>query len=69
MAHKTGYSGKNSEGLTGAQNDIGVVYLPNGEHFYISVLVSDSEESATVNQAMIADVANLAWQYFKQEIP
>ncbi len=64
VAHKTGHSGKNEEGLTGAQNDIGIVFLPNGERFYLSVLVSDSRESSSVNQKIIADIARLAWDHF-----
>ena len=44
VAHKTGHSGKNEEGLTGALNDIGIVFLSNGSYFYLSILVSDSME-------------------------
>ncbi len=65
VAHKTGNSGKNESGLTGAQNDIGIVFLPNGTHFYISVLVSNSLESKEVNKKIIADIAKLAWDYFE----
>jgi len=65
VAHKTGHSGKNENGLTGAQNDIGIVFLPNGGHYYISVLISDSQEENSVNEDIIADIARLAWDYFK----
>jgi len=65
VAHKTGHSGKNESGLTGAQNDIGIVFLPNGTYFYLSVLVSDSNEESDVNQKIIADIAKLTWDYFE----
>lgn len=67
VAHKTGHSGKNDNGLTGAQNDIGIVFLPNGKHFYLSVLVSDSKEDSNVNEKIIADIAKLAWDYFENK--
>lgn len=65
VAHKTGHSGKNDSGLTGAQNDIGIIFLPNNNYFYLSVLVSDSLEAREVNQKIIADIAKLTWAYFK----
>lgn len=65
VAHKTGSSGKNKTGLTGAQNDIGIVFFPDGTYFYLSVFVSDSLEKRDVNKKIIADIAKLAWDYFK----
>lgn len=67
VAHKTGYSGKNKKGVIGALNDIGIVFLPNGSHFYISVLVSNSSEGYAASQKIIADVAKLAWDYFNKK--
>ncbi|MDW3192930.1 MAG: class A beta-lactamase, subclass A2 [Cytophagales bacterium] len=64
VAHKTGYSGKNEEGLSGAVNNIGIVFLPDGTYFYISVFVSDSMETDDTNQEIIARIAKLAWDYF-----
>nr|WP_299384198.1 class A beta-lactamase, subclass A2 [Allomuricauda sp.] len=66
VAHKTGHSGKNDAGLTGAVNDIGIVFLPDGSHFYISVLVSNSMESDETNQRIIAEIAKLTWDYFTE---
>ncbi|MEO9511238.1 MAG: class A beta-lactamase, subclass A2 [Flavobacteriaceae bacterium] len=66
VAHKTGSSGKNSKGLTGALNDIGIVFLPNNSYFYLSVLLSDSMEDKKANQKIIADIAKLAWDYFRE---
>lgn len=64
IAHKTGYSGINKKGVTGARNDIGIVFLPDGTHFYLSVLVSDSMEDKEATQKIIADIAKVAWDYF-----
>ncbi len=65
IAHKTGHSGKNKKGLTAAQNDIGIVFLPNNTYFYLSVFVNDSMESKTTNQKIIAEIAKLTWDHFK----
>lgn len=54
VAHKTGTSNTNKEGLTAAVNDIGIVTLPDGKHFAIAVLVSDSKESMENNEKIIA---------------
>ena len=64
VAHKTGYSGVNEQGITGARNDIGIVFLPDGRYYYLSVFVSDSSEKSHVNQAIIAEIAKLTWDYF-----
>ena len=66
VAHKTGHSGKNEKGITGATNDIGIVFLPNGNYFYISVFVSDSTENDEANQKIIAEITKLAWNYFSK---
>lgn len=45
VAHKTGWSGTKKEtGITAAVNNIGIVFLPNGEYFIISVFVSESKK-------------------------
>ena len=65
VAHKTGTSGTNKRtGITAAVNDIGIVFLPNGQHFFISVFVTNSKENAEINEKIIADVAKAAWDYF-----
>lgn len=64
VAHKTGTSGTNKEGLTGAVNDIGIVFLPNGDYFFISVLVANSKENEKTNEKIIADIAKVAYDHF-----
>jgi beta-lactamase class A/beta-lactamase class A VEB len=65
VAHKTGSSGTNEEGLTAATNDIGIVFLPNGAHFVISVFVTDSKENDETNERIIAEIGKVAYDYFK----
>lgn len=64
VAHKTGASGKNEKGLTIAENDIGLITLPNGKHYAISIFVSDSMESDATNVKIIADISKKVWDYF-----
>jgi beta-lactamase class A len=64
VAHKTGSSGMNEAGLTAATNDWGVVFLPNGHYFIISVLVTNSYESEETNERIIAEVCKVAYDFF-----
>ena len=64
VAHKTGFSGKNKEGLTGGTNDIGIVTLPNGKQFALAVFVSNSMEDEATNDKIIAEIALAAWNYY-----
>ncbi|SDI77083.1 beta-lactamase class A [Chryseobacterium taeanense] len=66
VARKTGASGKNNSGLTGAENEIGIVTLPNGKHYAIAVFVSKSTESDVVNCKMISDISKSVWDYFNK---
>jgi beta-lactamase class A len=64
VGHKTGASGTNKEGITGASNDVGIVILPNDKHFSIAVFVSNSKENTEGNDRIIAEIAKAAWDYF-----
>ncbi len=66
VAHKTGASGKNDAGLTAAENDIAIITLPNGKHFAISVLISDSMESEEINTKIIADISKAVYDYLNK---
>ena len=67
VAHKTGSSGANKDGLTAAVNDMGIIFLPNGNYFFISVFVTDSKENAETNEKIIADIAKVSWDYFNSK--
>lgn len=62
LAHKTGTSGVRV-GKTAATNDIGVIMLPDGRPLLVAVFVKDSAESARTNEAIIAQVAQAAYQF------
>jgi beta-lactamase class A/beta-lactamase class A VEB len=65
VAHKTGWSGTNKEtGITAAVNNIGIVFLPNGRYFIISVFVSESKESLDTNEKIIADIAKATYDFY-----
>ncbi|WKN44179.1 class A beta-lactamase, subclass A2 [Tunicatimonas pelagia] len=65
IAHKTGWSGAHKEtGITAAVNNIGIVFLPNGKHFTISVFVTESAENLETSEKIIADISKATWDYF-----
>lgn len=65
VAHKTGWSGTNKEtGITAAVNNIGIVFLPNGEYFIISIFVSESKENFDTNEKIIADIAKATYDFY-----
>lgn len=68
VAHKTGSSGANKQGVTAAVNDIGIVFLPNGKYYFISVFVTNSTENADTNENIIADISKVTWDYFKEKM-
>jgi len=68
VAHKTGWSGTNKEtGITAAVNNIGIVFLPNGKYFIISVFVSESKEDFDTNEKIIADIANATYEFYTKQ--
>ncbi len=65
VAHKTGWSGTNkTTGITAAVNDIGIVFLPDNQFFFISVFITNSKEDITTNEEIIADITKVTWDYF-----
>ncbi len=66
VAHKTGTSDTNKEGLTAATNDVGIITLPNGRHIALAVFVSDTKETKTVNEKIIAGIAKAVFDHYNQ---
>ena len=64
VAHKTGSSGSNDVGVIGALNDVGIVTLPDGNHFAIVVFISNSRTDETICESVIADIAKAVWDYY-----
>ncbi|WP_394369451.1 class A beta-lactamase, subclass A2 [Fulvivirga lutea] len=68
VAHKTGWSGKNKEsGITAAVNDIGIIFLPDGKYYIISIFITESLEELETNEKIIADISKSAWDYFNTQ--
>ncbi len=64
VAHKTGSSGKNNEGLTAAINDVGIIKLPNGQSIAIAVFVSNTSTNDSISERVIADIAKVTYTYY-----
>ena len=64
VAHRTGSSFTNDVGLTGAINDIGIVKLPNGKYFIISIFVHNTTEKFKDGEEIIADITKATWDYY-----
>ncbi len=62
VAHKTGSSGHNDEGLIGAENDIAIITLPNGKTYAIAIFVSNSTESYDDTCKLISDVSKVVFE-------
>lgn len=65
LAHRTGISGTNENGLRGAMNDVGIFKLPNGKHIIISIYLKNITEEREDTEKMIADLTKATWNYFR----
>ncbi|PXW16146.1 beta-lactamase class A [Chryseobacterium sp. CBTAP 102] len=66
VAHKKGSSGKPDNILTVAENDMGIITLPNGKHYAIAIFVSNSTETERVNTRMVSDISKIVWDNFNK---
>jgi beta-lactamase class A len=64
VAHRTGTSATNAQGLSPALNDVGVIILPNGQHLAIAVFVADSYADVATREQVIATIAKAAYDEF-----
>ncbi|MGV0827825.1 class A beta-lactamase [Empedobacter brevis] len=67
IAHRTGTSFTNAEGMTGAINDYGSIELPNNQKIYIAVFVHNTYESFPDSEKIIADISKAAFDYYTQK--
>jgi beta-lactamase class A len=65
VAHKTG-TGGSQNGIAAATNDIGIIYLPNGNHLGVAVFVSDSAADERTREAVISKIAKAAWDHWSK---
>ncbi|MFA6598789.1 MAG: class A beta-lactamase, subclass A2 [Ignavibacteriaceae bacterium] len=63
VAHKSGLSGSNEKGILAASNDVGIVTLPDGNHFVIAVFVSNSTADESSCDTVIAGIAKIVWDW------
>ena len=64
VAHKTGTSATNAQGLAPATNDVGIITLPNGKHLAISVFVCNSTDDEATRDAIIAKISKAAYGFY-----
>ena len=64
LAHRTGISGRNDENIRAAMNHVGIVKLPNGKHFILSVYLKNINEEMKDTEKIIADIGNAVWEYY-----
>lgn len=63
VAHKTGTSDTRGK-ITDACNDVGIIFLPDGSHLALSVLVCKSEESYDDTRKLIAEIAKTVFDFY-----
>lgn len=64
LAHRTGISGRNEQNIRAAMNDVGIVKLPNGKHFILSVYMKNINEEMKDTEKIIADIGTAVWEYY-----
>lgn len=64
VIHKTGSSFRNSEGLRAADNDIGIVVMPDGRKFALAAFVCNSKEDDNTNASIIAQISKIIYDRF-----
>ena len=62
VGHKTGSSDRNRQGRKMADNDAGVVLLPDGRKYYLAVFVADSYETDEANADIIAQISRMVYE-------
>lgn len=67
LAHRTGVSSTNENNLRVAMNDTGIVTLPDGKHFIISVYLKNITETRENTEKIIAAIAKATWEYFTEK--
>ncbi len=63
VAHKTGTSDTRGN-ITDACNDVGIIFLPDGTHLALSVLVCKSEENYDDTRKLIAEIAKTVFDFY-----
>ncbi|WP_288864632.1 class A beta-lactamase [uncultured Alistipes sp.] len=67
VAHKTGSGLRDAQGTVAADNDIGIIFLPDGRTCSIAVLITDSAEADSTNAHTIALISKNIYNYLASE--
>lgn len=67
IGHKTGTGDKNSQGRYIGINDIGFIYLPNGNRYLIAVFVKDSAEDYDTTERIIAEISSRVYNFINNQ--
>lgn len=67
VAHKTGSSSRNSNGLKAAENDIAIIQSPDGRHYSLAIFVANSMENDETNNRIIADISKTIYDYLTKD--
>ena len=63
IGHKTGSSSRKNNGVKIADNDAGFVILPNGNTYYIAVMIIESALSDEENAELISGISTIVYNY------
>lgn len=66
LGHKTGSSSRKSNGIKIADNDTGYVFLPDGNVYYIAVMIKDSKMSDEENAKLVSSISKITYTHFKK---
>ncbi|UKB82462.1 class A beta-lactamase [Chryseobacterium sp. MEBOG06] len=67
VAHRTGTSFTNDAGMTGAVNDFGIIELSYNRRIYVAVFVHNTYEKFENAEAIIAEIAKAAYDYYNKK--
>lgn len=67
IGHKTGTSEKNENGEYIGINDIGFIFMPNGNQFCISIFIKDAKEELTECEYIISKIAETVYNFIESK--
>ena len=67
VAHKTGSGLRDAQGVVAADNDMGIVFLPDGRAYSIAVFMADSQADDRADAEVIARISRRIYDYFMVE--
>lgn len=67
VAHKTGSSGTDADGITAAVNDVGLIRLDNGDLIAFAIFITGSAEPADDNYDIIAEIGAAVYRFFTNQ--